>query len=256
MSLAVSREGRLLRLTLARPEKRNALSAELCRALVDAFDGAHHDPAVGAILLDAQGEVFCAGMDLKEALEPSAAEHTAIHERLFTIGSRIAKPIVAAVRGRALAGGFGLVANSHIVVADHDAEFALTEVRIGMWPFVVGRAMSLAIGERRAVELSLTARVVSAAEALQWGLVHFVCQAAAVEARAREIADALAHSSADAISAGLDFVNRTRALDWTEAGRIALEMRAALFASPDFREGVTAFREKRKPVWPSTERSA
>ncbi|MEO7143036.1 MAG: enoyl-CoA hydratase/isomerase family protein [Bryobacteraceae bacterium] len=251
MNLEISRQGRVLRLTLARPEKRNALDAELCGDLAAALEKAQSDPATGAILLDAQGVDFCAGMDLHEAMEPEAAVRTTIHEQLFTIGSRMTKPIVAAVQGRALAGGLGLVANAHIVVASEDAAFGLTEARIGMWPFVVFRAVSRALGERRATELSLTARIFSAADAHAWGLVNFTAPFFEVAPRALEIAVGLSQSSASAIATGLDFVNRSRTLDSTAAGRLAIQMRAYLFQSPDFAEGVRAFREKRRPRWPS-----
>jgi enoyl-CoA hydratase/carnithine racemase len=190
-------------------------------------------------------------MDLSEASDAGAPERTAIHEQLFTACSRVTKPIVAAVRGPTLAGGIGLVANAHIVVASESATFALTEVRIGMWPFIVFRSVSLAIGERRALEISLTGRKFSAAEARDWGLVHYIAPAQDVEGRAAEIAYGLAESSSDAIRTGIGFINESRGLGWREAGLLALQMRRELFRSPDFQEGVRAFWEKRKPVWPS-----
>ncbi|MEO8131905.1 MAG: enoyl-CoA hydratase/isomerase family protein, partial [Bryobacteraceae bacterium] len=116
-SLKVSHEGRVLRLTLNRPDKRNALSIELCHALACAFDEALKDAKVGAILIDANGPVFSAGMDLDEVLQPDAAPRTYIHEKVFTIGARSTKPIVAAVQGAALGGGLGLVANAHVAIA-------------------------------------------------------------------------------------------------------------------------------------------
>lgn len=254
MNVETSREGRVWRVTLTRPQKRNALTTEFCREILNAFGSAENDTGIGAILLTAQGEVFCSGMDLNEAAEAAAPERTAIHEQLFTSGSRLTKPIVAAVRGSALAGGVGLVANAHVVVASETAKFALTEVRIGIWPFIVFRTVSLAIGERRALEASLTARSFSAAEAYAWGLVHYLMPPDQVEARAAEIAHGLAESSSDAIRTGIGFINESRGLGWTEAGRLALQMRYELFRSPDFHEGVRAFREKRKPVWPSLRR--
>jgi enoyl-CoA hydratase/carnithine racemase len=251
MSLEINREGRVLRLTLNRPEKRNALSIALCHKLVDAFDEAEGDSTIGAILLDAKGPVFCAGMDLEEVLAPEAAARTAIHEKIFTLGSRIAKPIVAAIQGPALGGGVGLVANAHVVVAAQGCSFGLTELRIAMWPFVIFRAVANAIGERRATELSLTTRIFSAPEALQYGLVTELAPAFELDDRASAIAAQLSESSSEAIATGLAFVRRARELDSDAAGALAREMRGQAFASADFREGVTAFHEKRKPVWPS-----
>lgn len=250
-SLEVSREGRLLRLTLNRPEKRNALSVDLCTALVGEVDGAMSQSGVGAVLIDAKGQMFCAGMDLDEALAPDASGMTEIHERLFTMGARATKPIVAAVQGPALGGGVGLVANAHVVVAAQGTSFGLTEIRIGMWPFVIFRAIQNALGERRCLELSLTGRVFNVTEALQWGLVSEVAPAFELDDRATAIAMQIASSSADAIGHGLEYIRRARGLSAEDAGALARSHRAEVFRSPDFAEGVRAFKEKRKPAWPS-----
>ena len=244
------REGRLLRLTLNRPDKRNALDAALCRALLTALDGAAGDPAVGAILLTANGKAFCAGMDLAEIDQAANAEEiNVLHEQLFTIGARLAKPLIAGVHSAALGGGVGLAANCHIVVAGPDATFGLTEIRLGLWPFLVFRAVSGALGERRTLELSLTGRIFGSAEAQALGLAHEVARDAA--GRALEIAREVAGFSPAAVQSGMAFVQRVRGLGWQESGVIAREVRNRVFAGPDFREGIRAFREKRSPRWPS-----
>jgi len=102
-SLAASREGRLLRLVLNRPDKRNALNGALCQELVAAIEQGDRDPGVGAILLSGAGKSFCSGMDLSEMLTPAEASLGPLHERLFTIGRRVSTPIIAAVHGAALA---------------------------------------------------------------------------------------------------------------------------------------------------------
>ena len=249
--LEVTREDRVLRLTLNRPDKRNAMSNELCGAIVAAVEAAQADANVGSILLDAHGEVFCAGMDLDEATSPGAVSSTVVHERLFTMAAWTRKPIVAAVNGPALGGGLGLVANAHIAVASHGVSFGLTEIRIGMWPFVIWRAVVASLGERRALALALTGRIFSVNEALQWGLVHEVTPPFELDDRATAVAQHLSESSPQAMALGLEYVARSRGLATDEAGRLALEIRAQAFASDDFREGVAALREKRKPQWTS-----
>ena len=255
--LLSSLEGRVLCLTLNRPDKRNALSLALCRAIVTAVEEAWRDERVGAILLRGAGRSFCAGMDLGEMLTPefttgAASSLSHVHERLFTLGLRSPKPVLAAVQGAALAGGTGLVANAHIVIAAEDAQFGLTEIRIGLWPFIVFRAVSLALGERRAVELALTGRVLGAEEGARLGLVHQVVPAAEFEARVWETAQAIANSSPAAVRSGLLFVAESRRLQWDKGGEIAWQYREELFKSADFAEGIRAFREKRPPRWPST----
>ncbi len=247
--LEISRTGRVLRIALDRPEKRNALSAELCLKLVRTIDGAENDPEIGSILLAGNGSAFSAGMDLSElgARIPDDLNHA--HEQLFTIGARLTKPIIGAVHGPALGGGTGLVANCHVVIASENATFGLTEIRLGLWPFLIFRAVSAAIGERRTTALALTGWVFGAAEAREMGLVHEV--SADLENRAMEVAREIASWSPTSVRSGLTFVQQVRGLQWTEAGEIARQVRNEIFESPDFREGIAAFREKRVAKWPS-----
>lgn len=241
--------GRVLCLGLNRPERRNALDMAACSALVEAFHRADSDPAIGAILLRGNGPTFCAGMDLDEVLSADQEELATLHERLFTTIFRARKPIVAGIRGAAIAGGAGLAANAHIVVATPDARFGLTEIRLGLWPVMVFRAVARAVGERRATELSLTGRMIVADEALRFGLVTEID--ADPDARSFHLAKQLSEFSPCATAMGLEFVNRTRELGWEEVAPVARQTRAALMASEDFAEGVRAFSEKHQPSWPS-----
>jgi enoyl-CoA hydratase/carnithine racemase len=203
------------------------------------------------VLLDAQGPVFCAGFEYDELVASSGHELTPVHEELLTFGVHYHKPIVAAVQGPALGAGVGLVANCHVVVAAQGAQFGLTEIRLGFWPFVAHRAVALAIGERRTVELSLTGRLFTAAEAMQYGLVHELAQPDDLEQRAGQIATQLATSSQETLRRGLDFVQKSREMSWATAGRLADEYVARTLRSADFYEGAVAARENRRPVWPS-----
>jgi enoyl-CoA hydratase/carnithine racemase len=249
--LEFTRQNRVLRIALNRPEKHNALSSEVCRELVDTINAANRDPHIGAIVLTGNGESFSAGMDLKELGQVSAETINNVHEQLFTLSMRLGTPLVGAVNGLALGGGTGLAANCHIVVASNKASFGLTEIRLGLWPFLVFRAMQAAVGERRAVELALTGRIFDAKEACQMGLVHEIADDASE--RAMQIAEGLAKASPTAVRSGLDFVQEVRNTSWEKAGIIARRIRDELFQSPDFQEGVRAFREKRAARWPSLE---
>jgi enoyl-CoA hydratase/carnithine racemase len=236
--LESARQEQVLHLTINRPEKRNALNAALCGELAGAIEAADRDPAVHAILLTANGKSFCAGMDLAEiGVTTDSAAIDDVQERLFTLGARITTPLVAAVHGAALAGGTGLVANCHVVVADPAATFGLTEVRIGLWPFLIFRACAVAMSERRTTELALTGRIVGAAEALSFGLVHEIAADAA--ARGAEIARQIAGYGPGAIRTGLAVVHDSNGLDWKATAERSRAARKQIFETAEFREGLS-----------------
>ena len=240
MSCKVAREGRLLRLTLARPEKRNALNAELCRAIIDAVEAA--TPAdTGAIFLDAEGPSFCSGMDLGDSLVGDPAALSSLHERLFTLGRRSQVPIVAHVQGHAIAGGLGLAANAHIVIANEDARFGLTELRVAMWPFLIYRSVEEAIGARRTLAWSLSAGVHSAAEAREAGLVHMIGNAESAAVLAREVAA----RQPDALRLGLQYYRESRGLNHADSGALAGKLRAELMNATAYAQAVHDFRDKK-----------
>ena len=242
------REGRLLRLTLNRPDKRNALDANLCRALVRALDDAAGDPAVGAIVLTGNGKAFCAGMDLAEIAEGAdTTEINAVHEQLFTIGARLTKPLIAGVHGAALAGGTGLVANCHIVVAGPEAS---------LWPHR-NPSGALAVpglsGRRRPRwesggrwNFRSPGRTFGGAEAREFGLVH----EAGGRRRRRGRSKSPGRSPGSVrrrCGAEWPSSSEVRGLDWEAAGAVAREVRNQVFTGEDFQEGIRAFREKRSP---------
>jgi enoyl-CoA hydratase/carnithine racemase len=250
MDLLTNTKRRVLHLTLNRPDKRNALTASMCAAIIEQVNKAQDDPEIGCVLISACGSVFSAGMDMEEAAHRNP-EMNQLQDELFTMGVRSLKPIVIGVNGAALGGGLGLVAQGDVVMASDKAVFGLPEVRIGLWPFYIYRALEAAIGNRRTLQASLTGHLFHPDEAVQWGLVHKVCPAVELEDRVKVMARELAKASPEAIKAGLEYVRRSRWVSSEEAGRVAGELRSRVMASPDFKEGVAAFKEKREPHWPS-----
>lgn len=187
MKLSIERDGRLFRVKFCSPETRNLIDNP--EELLAELRTASADENVGAILIEAAAPIFCAGC------EP--------HEELLSIGRTIAKPIIAAVHGAAISGGLALLANAHIVVAAQGTSFGLTDIREGRASMPVIRAIARAIGERRALELSLSGRIFSTPDALAWGLVHHVAPAFELDDRATEVATAIANAHPEAIRAML-----------------------------------------------------
>jgi enoyl-CoA hydratase/carnithine racemase len=250
MELLTFVKKRVLHLTLNRPDKRNALTASMCAEIVDHVEKAQEDPDIGSILICANGSVFCAGMDLDET-GPDTPELNQLHEQIFTMGVRTLKPIVVGVNGAALGGGLGLVAQGDVVMSSDKAVFGLPEVRIGLFPFFIYRAVEAAIGNRSTLQAALTGHLFHPEDAVQWGLVHKICPAVELGDRVKVMARELAKASPIAIKAGLEYVKRSRGLNDVEAGKLASELRTRVMAGPDFKEGVAAFKEKREPRWPT-----
>ena len=251
MDLLVEQKHRVLHVTLNRPEKRNALSLAMCAGIADAITAAQTDASIGSIVIAASGQVFSSGMDLDEAISTDELDMAVVHEKLFTIGAHSLKPIVIAVNGAALGGGLGLVAQGHVVVAENSSVFGLPEIRIGLWPFLVYRAVEAAVGPRRTLALSLTGSTFTADEALAWGLIHRKCHDDEVCDRGAAMARDLAKACPAAIAAGMQYARDAREKTWEEAGKLAASLREKLMSSEDFREGCGAHKAHRDPQWPS-----
>jgi enoyl-CoA hydratase/carnithine racemase len=223
----------------------------MCSGIVHAVNEAQERSDIGCILLSATGSVFCAGMDLDEAAQGDGDHFFQEHDDVFSIGATSLKPLVVCVNGAALGGGVGLVAQGHVVVASDLSVFGLPEIRLGLWPFVVYRAVEAALGPRRTLQLSLTGEMFQPAEALDWGLVHRICPSMELADRAKAIARELAKASPRALASGMEYFQGSRGKSWKEAGELAAAGRAELMASDDFQEGIAAFKQKREPRWPS-----
>jgi enoyl-CoA hydratase/carnithine racemase len=193
VNLRIEQDRRLRRIALAAPERRNVLDAELATSLLREIVEAGEDNQTGAILLEADGPIFCGGIDPASPPSPD----------LFTIGRRSAKPIVVAVKGAAVSAGLALIANAHIAVAAQGSTFGLIDIREGRWSDPVFDAVACAVGRRRALEIALTGRIFSTAEAAAWGLIHMVAPAFELDDRATEIGTALANANREVIRAAL-----------------------------------------------------
>ncbi len=250
-NVLIAKKNRVLHITLNRPAKRNALTLEMSNTIASAIEDAQHAADIGCISFTAAGAVFCAGMDLEEAGDVDEQELSKAHERLFSLGRESLKPIVMAVDGAALGGGLGLVAQGHYVFASEAAAFGLPEIRVGLWPFLVYRSLTAALGPRRVLALSLTGEYFHAAEALDWGLVQRISPALEVEDHAAAMARHLSKASPEAIRTGMQYVRDSIGKEWSGAGELAAQSRRSLMATADYQEGRQAFKERRPARWPS-----
>jgi methylglutaconyl-CoA hydratase len=242
------------RITLNRPERRNAMTPEMQEELMLAMEeGVESDCRV--VVFAGVGEAFCAGLDLSALQgmnDRSEAEYTADAKRiarLFRTLYELPKPTIALVQGPAIAGGTGLATMCDFTLAAPGAKFGYTEVRIGFVPAVVSAFLTLQIGEKKARDLLLTARLFSADEAMRLGLVNEVMEADKLEARCAELVGVLKGNSPEAQGATKRLLAAQNKAWLDEALTAALTANAGARGTYDFREGVSAFLEKRKPVW-------
>ena len=245
--LASALEGGVLTLTLDRPEKRNALGAALIEALHAALDRAELDAEVRVVLLTGAGKDFCAGADLDELLasaEASAEANEAAALRLGGLFSHLRalpKPVVAAVRGRALAGGAGLMTACDIVLAGAGAQVGYPEVLRGFVPAMVMTMLRRLLGEKAALDLVLTGRTLGAAEALAAGLVSRVVPDADLERESGELARALAAAPSSALALTKQLFYQLDGQSFDQGIALGARVNALARQTPEFRDAIARF---------------
>ncbi len=231
------------------PEKRNALDEEMSKDLLDNIKALSKDDSVYSVILTSSNDIFCAGADIKEfaeGIELTALEHylkKSIDVDVLRIVDILNKPLIAAVSGYALGGGFGLVSNAHIVVSHPNTRFGMPEINIGILPYVIFPYVKKAIGERNATVLTLTGKVIDAQEAYRIGLVHYI-EDNPLE-KAKDIASKIASKSPMVLKLLMDCLNADRA---HESDYLAL-LRIVNFSAKDLKIGVESFLNKKKPQW-------
>ena len=237
---------------LNRPEKFNALSAEMILALSDVFTNLESQRELRAVILTATGDkAFCAGTDITELAELDEARALEVSARGQSLCSQIEScgvPVIAAVNGLAAGGGCELALACHLRIAALNAQFSLPETKLGVIPAYGGtQRLAREIGEGRALEMMLTGRTVSAEEALRFGLVNRVVPADELPAQAESLAQEIAQLAPLAIRACLEAVIRGTQLPLAEGLALESKLFASLFFTDDVREGTSAFLEKRAP---------
>jgi methylglutaconyl-CoA hydratase len=248
---------RIARITLNRPDKRNALDDTMVAELTTAMALASRDPAVKVVLLAANGPAFCAGADLAYLQKVSSSDHEqnrADSTRLATLYKsmyELRKPVVALVNGPALAGGCGLASVCDFVLASREhARFGYTEVHIGFLPAIVLLFLMKRVGEGRARELVLRGHVLNADEAQSAGLVSTVVpENELVERGEALLKELIEHNSATAMAMAKEMLAKLDGMNAAEGLDFAANMNAAARMTADCRKGVQAFLNKQQPEW-------
>jgi enoyl-CoA hydratase/carnithine racemase len=251
--LLEERSGRVLRLTLNRPEARNALSIELMTALLEALGRAAGEPDDRVVVIAGAGPAFCAGHDLRELRQDLRRE---TYQRIFALCSelmlaivRLPKPVIAEVHGVATAAGCQLVATCDLAVAAEEARFATPGVNIGLFCSTPMVALSRAVGRKPAMEMLLTGELIDAAKARSLGLVNRVVAREGLRRTVDELARQIAGKSALIVKIGKEAFYRQAELDLAAAYRYTAEIMAKNMLAEDAGEGIDAFLAKRAPIW-------
>ena len=254
-TVRVEREGPVARVTLVRPEVRNAFDERLIEELTRAFLSFADDRESRVVVLAGEGAVFCAGADIawrRRAGSWSKTENETDAERMAGMLRAIDdcdKPVVAVVQGAAIGGGVGLVAASDVVLAAEDAVFSLAEVKLGILPSVISPYVLRAIGARQARRYFLTGERFGAADARRLGLVHEVVPSADLPAARDRLIETLLTSAPDAVGVAKRLIAEVAGKSPEDAMPLTVRTIAERRASAEAREGLTAFLEKRPASW-------
>jgi methylglutaconyl-CoA hydratase len=249
-------QNHLAYITLNRPEKSNALCFDLVSELKVAFKAAEDDQKVKIVILKANGEAFCAGVDLvslqelqTNSFEQNLADSDHLKE-LFLLIYQLKKVVISQVHAHALAGGCGLATVCDFTFAAREANFGYTEVRIGFVPAIVMVFLLRRIGEGKAKQLLLSGSVISAEQALTMGLIQYVTEKSELNREVKEFAyQLIENNSAYAMGVTKQMIAKVQSLPLDDAITFASEMNAKARGSEDCRRGIAAFLKKEKVGW-------
>ena len=239
-------------ITLNRPEDMNTFNVPFARALNDALRDLDQDDEIRAIVIQAAGKHFSAGISLPEFQGKSPKElreFLGLMDEFYHTIPRMKKPVIASVKGYALANGAGLAFASDLAVAAQDAKIGTTAINVGL--ICLGPAVPLTrhVGRKKALEMILTGDIISAAEAERLGLINKIVPPDELEAKTMELAAKIAQKSPLAVQIGKTGIYGMSEIPYHQALDYMDELFASLCATEDAREGIEAFQEKRKPKW-------
>lgn len=253
--ILVEKLGNIALITLNDCENRNALSTQMTEELLIALTNANEREDIQAIVLTGAGNTFCSGGNLMEFQQFIKMGIADLYEdglnstKLFQIREQMKKPIIGAINGAALGGGTGLVSLCHIAIGCEHTKLGLTELKLGLVPYVILPLVRRVVGERKMMELMLTARVISSEESQTLGFLSQVVPTEQLLEFTLKQAQQIASYSPLAVKMALRAFEKTAEMGVSESMDILTTMRLVSFKSDDLKEGASAFLEKRSPVW-------
>jgi methylglutaconyl-CoA hydratase len=250
VSIEYAAAGGVARITLNRPDKRNAITSEMMSALRDALHTAGDDTNVRVLLIRGAGKDFCAGLDLSEVLKSAEDEPSSIASArrlgdLYISMRRHPKPVVSAVQGRALGGGAGIATASDLIIAAESAQFGYPEVKLGFLPAIVATMLRRAVNERQAMELALTGEPLSASRAHAIGLINRVYPDAEFDDSVERYVAALAEHPATAMNLSKRLLYDTDGMSFEASIEAGVQANVQARRTDDFKRGVERFLKKR-----------
>ncbi len=253
-SVLTERRGTTLWVTINRADARNAMNVDVTRGLLAAMAQARADDDLTAVVLTGAGDrAFCAGGDLggidAGAGEAEIHRGRALFAEVLDGLRKLPRPVIARVNGHALAGGFGLALACDIVIARESATFGATEVKVGLWPYMISTTIAEHLGPKKAMELMLTGRRVDAAEAAALGIANQVVPDEELDSAVAAMTEQLGALSPLVLSLGKEAFGRSQTMRREDALPYLAGMLSVHVRTEDAKEGVTAFLQKRPPEW-------
>ena len=239
----------ILTITLNRPEKKNALNNVMMNEINYALAYAKQEKSIRVIIIAAEGDIFCAGADLRREESESNVPKLKDNDDLSLALRHIYKPVICKIQGSVLAGALLIVTNSTHAIAVKDATFSAPEIHRGLWPFMVMAGLFRVMPKRAGLDFIMRGQPIDASKAKKWGLINEHVDIADLDKRVKALATELASLAPETMKFGLEAYEKQDSQDFNDALPYLKEQIAKCFEGRDAKEGIAAFLEKRKPNW-------